>query len=213
MMLQILEGLSYLATALGIPAALFVYTRDRRRERSERYREAYASVDSAYLEFMRLCLENPDLDILREEHMNAALHGEGDAALRRRKWILYSVLISVLERAYVTLHDCPDELYASQWAGWEAYALEYLRVPECRRVWNEIADNFDQSFFHHMNNLLAFDDALSTDQPAPLPDPAVVPRCGATHRCGVRRRGNCDLVEAHTGPCACYACGSQFTAP
>lgn len=171
-MLEILEGASYLATVLGIPAALFIYMRDRRRERAVRYREAYADVDSAYVEFMKLCLENADIAVLREEDMRGVLSSESLDADMRRKWVLYSVLISVFERAFVTFHDCPVELRDHQWDGWEDYALDYLRMPEFRRVWDAIGSNFDERFYAHMESSLSRrNPAGSMPSTAPVLDP------------------------------------------
>ena len=155
-MTEIIETLSYLATVLGIPAALLLFVRDRRRERTARYRQSYADVDVAYVDFMKLCLENSDLSVLREEGKMRAALGEGlsDSELRR-KWALYAILISVLERAFVNFYDCPEELRDHQWDGWEVYALDYLKIPEFRRVWNAIGSNFDERFFEHIEESLS----------------------------------------------------------
>lgn len=156
MLLEFLEGAAYVATILGIPAALFVYIRDRRLQRFERYRQAYADVDTAYIEFMKLCLENADVTVLREERMEQAWpRSKGTEEDIRRKWVLYSILLSVLERAYVAFCDCPRELRDHQWSGWESYALDYLEMPEFREVWDAIGCNFDQRFFTHMENAIS----------------------------------------------------------
>lgn len=153
-MQELLETLSYLATALGVPAALFVFTQDRRRERRRRFAEAYSSIDTAYVDFIKLCLDHPEVPILREELMSQALATEHQEIVRRKKWMLYSILLSVVERAYLTMHDSPESLYRAQWAGWESWALDYLRIPECRRVWNAIGKNLDTSFYEYMTRRL-----------------------------------------------------------
>ncbi len=104
---------------------------------------------------MELLLDNPEVGILRDEEMNKVLASEHKDQIRRKKWILYSLLLSVLERAFLTLHSAPRGLFRSQWPGWEGWGLDYLQRDECRRVWNAIGRNLDTTFYDYMSARLS----------------------------------------------------------
>jgi len=155
-MLGVLEAMSYIATVLGIPGAFIVWQRQRRRDRETRYREAYASVDAAYMDFLKTCLDHPDIDILREDSdiREAGFGEELSLAEKRRTWILYTMLINTMEHAFLTFEDSPSSLHAAQWAGWERWALDYFRLPACRAVWDRIGTSFDARFYKYFSDAL-----------------------------------------------------------
>lgn len=155
-MLVLLEALSYVTTILGIPGAFIVWQRQRRRDREIRYREAYADVDAAYVDFLKTCLEHPDIDILREDvDIRSVVFSEDlPIADKRRTWILYTLLINTMEHAFLTFQDSPSSLHAAQWAGWERWALDYFRLPACRAVWDRIGTSFDDRFYAYFSEAL-----------------------------------------------------------
>lgn len=52
-----------MAPILGIPIAMILFVRDRNRERTDKSLEAYDRLDERYIDYVKLCLEYPDLDV------------------------------------------------------------------------------------------------------------------------------------------------------
>ena len=58
------ELLSYLVTAIGLPLAIFTFWKEQRKERENEDEETYQLLSDAYANFLRLVLENSDLQRL-----------------------------------------------------------------------------------------------------------------------------------------------------
>jgi len=57
------ELLSYLVVIIGIPVAIVQYVRAVRSEQKSREDATYDAVENKFIEFQRLCLEYPRLDV------------------------------------------------------------------------------------------------------------------------------------------------------
>lgn len=153
-MLTLLEGLSYAATIVGIPLAIVLFLRDRRKDRDIRLREIYSSVDDAYTDFLKILLDHPDVDFLRVSAHVEHLDGTESVASKRKRWILSSLLFSTFERAHLLYRQSPNDMLRDQWQGWEDWALDYLQRRDIQFVWERISPDFDAEFVAHMNTLL-----------------------------------------------------------
>jgi hypothetical protein len=149
--LPVLEGLSYLVTILGVPAAIYLFIRERRIDRDLKIREIYSAVDDSYTDFIKTLLDNPDIDFLRADVSPEVIESAETSTEKRRRWLLTSLLISIFERAYLLYRQSPNEMLRSQWAGWEAWALDYLARDDVRAVWDTIGKDFDTNFYEHID--------------------------------------------------------------
>jgi hypothetical protein len=123
--LETWELLSYIVTVVGLPLAIAVFIFEQRKERDNEEEEVYQLLSDNYQEFLKIALENPDLRLFATEE-TAALSAEQ----RERMFIIFSMLISLFERAYLLLYeDTMNEKQLRRWRSWEDYMGEW-----CNRV-------------------------------------------------------------------------------
>lgn len=142
------------ATFLGIPLALLVFILDRHRARRDREQQTYQTLQSAYSEYLRLCLERPELQL---HDYNRDLSVELSAVDQRRKMVGLELLVSMFESAFFLYHlDQHSDFRRRQWSGWDAFMRDWASRKDFRRAWNEhLGDQFDSQFMAHMNRLVA----------------------------------------------------------
>ena len=118
-----LEALSYVITLLGLPAAIYVYLREHSKERREREYGTYNALDDKYLDFLKLCLENADLNIYPQNlEINVRLTPQQES----KKLVLFEILISILERSYLMYRDQSSKIKQNQWIGWNEYMEDWM---------------------------------------------------------------------------------------
>ena len=101
-----LEALSYLVTILGFPTAIFVFVYEHRRRLANEESELHRHLSEEYDNFLKLVLENSDLLPLRVPSPPSSISQE---QIERRE-ILYGMLISLFEKAYIILYSLGDAL-------------------------------------------------------------------------------------------------------
>jgi hypothetical protein len=148
---EALEDLAYLATALGVPWALLIYWRDLRRQREERDIGTYSSLDDKYLHYLELCLQHPELNmfvypIKRDQPYTA------EQIIQR--YALFETIISVMERAYLRYYKHWSEKRKAQWPGWESYLRDWMAHPDFPELWKALASQFDAEFVEFVNKEL-----------------------------------------------------------
>jgi hypothetical protein len=148
---NILEIVTQIITIVGVPTAIFVYIKTKRREKQEREYLAYDSVDEKHIEFLNLCLQNADLNLYWGEEVN--LNSIGDEE-RGRRLILYEILITNLERAFLLYRNQSKSIRHKQWEGWNRYAIQWMKVKNFRDSWHSLTDNqYDLDFLDYMNSI------------------------------------------------------------
>jgi hypothetical protein len=123
MSLETWELLSYVVTVFGLPLAIVVFLYEQRKEREGDEEEVYQDLATNYQDFLKVSLENPDLRLFSEEETSNLTPEQ-----RERMIIIFSMLVSLFERAYLLLHE--SRMSAEQvrrWASWEDYMLEWCR--------------------------------------------------------------------------------------
>jgi len=123
--LETWELLSYIVTVFGLPLAMFVFIYEQRQERLNEEDEVYQLLSDNYQDFLRIVLDNPDLRLFSSEHTENL-----SAEQQERMRIIFSMLISLFERAYLLLYQPPlGRIQQRRWASWEDYIAEW-----CERV-------------------------------------------------------------------------------
>lgn len=123
--LEIWELLSYVVTVVGLPLAISVFIFEQRKERDNEEEEVYQLLSDNYQEFLKIALENPDLRLFSSEETPAL-----SAEQRERMFIIFNMLISLFERAYLLLYEEKmNEKQLRRWRSWEDYMGEW-----CNRV-------------------------------------------------------------------------------
>ena len=94
-LLQISEITFYLVEIFGLPFAIFVFILEQRKERQGEEEEIFQRLSDEYREFLKLVLENADLQLLRREGARQDLTEEQ----KERRFVIFGILVSLCERA------------------------------------------------------------------------------------------------------------------
>lgn len=145
------ELLSYMVTVIGLPLAIYVFIFEQRKERNNEEEEVYQLLSDNYQEFLRIALEHPDLRLFAREETPAL-----SAEQRERMFIIFSMLISLFERAYLLLYeDGMTEKQLRRWRSWEDYMGEWCNRADFRAALPALLCGEDPEFATYIQNLAA----------------------------------------------------------
>ena len=65
--------------------------------------------------------------------------------------ILFEILISLFERAFLMYKDQSNEIKRKQFKGWVDYMNDWARKPSFREAWRKLSPQYDQDFIEFMN--------------------------------------------------------------
>jgi hypothetical protein len=153
------ELLSYVVTAVGLPLAILVFLYEQKKERDNEEEEVYQLLSDNYQDFLMVALGNPDLRLFSAEQ-TANLTAEQ----RERMLIIFNMLISLFERAFLLLYE--PKMSAKQlrrWSSWEDYMREWCRREDFRAMLPELLEGEDPEFVEYIRALGA--GAASTHKP------------------------------------------------
>ena len=144
------ELASWVVTVVGLPLAIAVFLYEQRKERDNEEEEVYQLLSDNYQEFLKVALDNPDLRLF-----SAASPTLSDEQ-RERQFIIFSMLISLFERAYLLLYEeRMSERQARRWNSWEDYMSEWCRRPDFRAQLPQLLQGEDPDFARYVNERLA----------------------------------------------------------
>ncbi|MFZ2541690.1 MAG: hypothetical protein WAW75_07950 [Gallionella sp.] len=149
--LETWELLSYVVTVIGLPLAIAVFIFEQRKERNNEEEEVYQLLSDNYQDFLKITLENPDLRLFASEETPSL-----SAEQRERMFIIFSMLISLFERAYLLLYE--DGMTAKQlrrWRSWEDYMGEWCNRTDFRTALPTLLRGEDPAFSIYIMNLAA----------------------------------------------------------
>jgi hypothetical protein len=142
-----LEALSYIVTIFGLPLAIYVFVYEQRRRIENEEEALYQRLSDGYQDFLRLALENPDLQLLGEYDPAT----EFSAEQRERKRAIFAMLVSLFERAFITLYaDRMNRHERRLWLSWEDFLTEWCRRPDFRAVLPALLEGEDDAFSRHI---------------------------------------------------------------
>lgn len=150
------ELLSYVVTVIGLPMAIAVFLYEQRKERENEEEEVFQLLSDNYQDFLKIALENPDLKLFSMQQA-AGLDDEQ----RERKRIIFTMLVSLFERAYLLLYE--DHMSAKQqrrWSSWEDYIQEWCARPDFRAALPELLRGEDPEFVAYLKQLLGLSVSL-----------------------------------------------------
>jgi len=148
---DILEILAYISFIFAIPWALIEFFRTKRKEQLDREYGTYDALDQKYLEFQRLCLEYPYLDVF---DIPDAKPVKLNKQQKKEELIAFTMLFSIFERAYLMYYDQSTEIKKKQWSGWKEYIIKYCNRENFRRAWKISGNTFDADFQMFMQELI-----------------------------------------------------------
>jgi hypothetical protein len=148
--LELLEGLSYVVTIFGFPLAILIFLIEQRKERQNEEEEIYQRLSDEYADFLTLLLDNADLHLLKTFEESPPLTDEQ----RERKHILFNLLVSLFERAYILVFEEDMDRQAQRlWLSWEDYMREWCGRTDFRQMLPELLKGEDPEFATCIRNL------------------------------------------------------------
>jgi hypothetical protein len=141
--LQWFELLSYVVTIIGLPFAILIFVYEQRRERQNEEEEIYQRLSDEYTGFLKLVLDNADLQLLRQAGGTTELTPEQ----KERRLAIFGILISLFERAYLLVYEEGMNRQAQRrWLSWEDYMREWCRRADFRAALPELLRGEDEDF-------------------------------------------------------------------
>jgi len=165
--LEWLEALSYAVTIIGLPFAIVVFVQERRKERQNDDEELYLQLSDEYAKFLRLVLDHADLHLITRSQPASPFTSE---QIERRN-VLFELLISIFERAYILVYDERMGRQASRlWQTWADYIREWCQRPDFRELLPSLLQGEDPDFQSYIQKI-ASEEAVATAAP---PSPSMV---------------------------------------
>lgn len=147
--LELWEFLSYVVTVVGLPLAIFTYWQEQRKERENEDEETYQLLSDAYTDFLKLVMENPDLQ-LRSQVATPQLTDEQ----RERRQVVFEILMSLFERAYLLVYDTHmTESQRRRWHSWEDYMREWCRRADFCAMLPQLLEGEDPDFAAYISKV------------------------------------------------------------
>ncbi len=149
-LLEWTELLSYLVTIVGLPLAIYVFLMEQRKERQGEEEEAYQRLSDEYNDFLKLVIDNADLQLLSREGGRAELSAEQ----HERKQAIFGILVALFERAYILVYEEDmDKQRRRLWQSWEDYMRDWCRRRDFREALPELLEGEDPDFARHIFHL------------------------------------------------------------
>jgi hypothetical protein len=149
--LELWQLLANIVTVFGLPLAIYTFVLEQRKERDNEDEEVYQLLSDAYIDFLKLVLEHSDLK-LRTQRSTPDLNEEQ----RERMQVLFEILISLFERAYLTAYS--DNMSAQQrrrWHSWDDFMREWCRREDFRTALPVLLHGEDEDFANYIRRISA----------------------------------------------------------
>lgn len=143
------ETASYIVTVIGLPLAILVFVYEQRKERATDEEENYLLLANSYNDFLKVTLDHPDLQ-LRSRTATPNL----TADQRERMMVIFEMLISVFERAYLFAYE-PGMRgnKRRRWNAWEDFMREWVRRDDFYTHLDELLRGEDPQYADYMRAL------------------------------------------------------------
>ena len=144
------ELLSYIVTTIGLPVAIGVFLYEQKKERDNEEEEVFQLLSDNYQDFLKVALQNPDLRLFSPEE-TPSLSDEQ----RERMYIIFSMLVSLFERAYLLLFERNmSSKQMRRWSSWEDYMREWCQREDFRARLPMLLKGEDPEFVAYITSLV-----------------------------------------------------------
>ena len=141
--------LSYIVTVVGLPFAIGVFIYQQHKERNNEEEAVYELLAENYQDFLKVALQNSDLMLFAEDPTPNLTDEQ-----RQRMTILFSMLVSLFERAYLLLHEKRMSRQQKRlWLSWEDYMREWCRRGDFRDALPDLLFGEDDDFQKYIREL------------------------------------------------------------
>ncbi len=143
--------LSYVVTIVALPLAILTFILEQRKERQNEEEEIFQRLSDEYREFLKLVLENSDLQLLRLDGSREGLNEEQ----KERRLAIFGILVSLFERAYLLVYEEKmNKQTRRMWRSWEDYMREWVCRADFRDALPELLEGEDEEFTQHISELV-----------------------------------------------------------
>lgn len=149
MTLQTWELLSYIVTVFGLPLAIASFMLEQRKERENEEEEVYQLLSDAYTDFLKLVMANPDLKLRSQASI-----GQLTDEQQERMYVLFEILISLFERAYLLAYE--PNMSGKQlrrWYSWDDYMREWCARDDFRELLPRLLQGEDPDFAKYITKI------------------------------------------------------------
>jgi hypothetical protein len=143
------ELLSYIITTIGLPLAIVVFLYEQKKERDNDEEEVYQLLSDNYQDFLKIALDNPDLRLFSAEDVPGRTVEQ-----RERMLIIFNMLISLFERAYLLLYETKmARKQMRRWLSWEDYMREWCKRKDFHALLPTLLEGEDEEFGAYIRKL------------------------------------------------------------
>jgi hypothetical protein len=163
--LNVVEFSFYLVESFALPFAILVFVFERRKERMADQEELYQRLSDEYTNFLKLVLDNADLQLLSKLTPLKELSEEQ----KERRLALFGILVSIFERAYILVYEEKmDRQTKRLWSSWEDYMREWCLRPDFRKALPELLEGEDPDFRQYIEKIARESSATASSPEARL---------------------------------------------
>lgn len=146
------ELLSFIVTVFGLPLAIGVFIYEQRKERDNEEENVYQLLSDNYQDFLKIALDNADLHLFANDATPSLTDEQ-----RERMLIIFSMLISLFERAYLLLYEEKmSDKQRRRWSSWQDYMVEWIDRRDFRVLLPTLLRGEDPDFCAHIQNLVEY---------------------------------------------------------
>lgn len=165
---HVVEFSFYLVETFALPFAIFVFLLERRKERRADEEELYQRLSDEYMNFLKLVLDNADLQLLRKH----GPIGEMTEEQMERRFAIFGILVSIFERAYILVYEEKmDKQTRRLWSSWEDYMREWCLRADFRAALPELLQGEDPDFQAHILKIAHMAGVAPASAAPPKPRP------------------------------------------
>jgi hypothetical protein len=152
------ELASYVVTIFGFPLAIYVFLLEQHKERDNEEGEIHQRLSDEYNDFLKLVIENADLQLLRRDGAPAPLTAEQ----QERKLAIFGILVALFERAYILVYEEKmDKQHRRLWQSWEDYMGDWCKRRDFRDALPGLLEGEDPDFAQHIFRLAGLEEKRS----------------------------------------------------
>ncbi len=155
--IEICEISFYTVETFALPFAILVFAVERRKQRQSDEEELYQRLSDEYMNFLKLVLENADLQLIHRKGPQRELSEEQ----MERKLVLFGILVSIFERSYLLVYEEKMNKQTRRlWSSWVDYMDEWCRKDDFRAALPELLKGEDPDFRAHIEKIAAANERL-----------------------------------------------------
>ncbi len=134
------ETIGAALAVLGAFGSVIVFLKNQHAQTQQAIFARYDGVHESYIDYMNLCLEHPQLQTSWYTHDQIQPLTDPKDIIQRD--IMFDILTSMLENAFVSYARAPKAIRKTQWPGWSAFIHHFAGRDDYRSWWSVNVGDF-----------------------------------------------------------------------